>query len=279
MKQVSNTASLEGKVALITGATSGVGRATALGFAGRGANVVATGRRDVLGKELEADAIVEAGELHFVQADVRSVTDCDLAVSEAIRRFGRLDVVVCCAGVESQITDFHAMTEEDWDRVVDTNLKGTAFICRAAIPHMLNRGGVILNIASINAVGGIAHMAPYNASKAGVVQLTRTLAVEYLTAGIRANSIILGGAEGETADRSKLGIGRYMRGDDYVYDLSTDVLAGQPAPEIANLLALLCSDEARLLSGASIEVDGTLTAGLALSTMIHMVAGGIWQLA
>ena len=197
MKEVSNAASLEGKVALITGATSGVGRAAALGFAGRGANVVATGRRDVLGKELEADAIVGAGDLHFVQADVRSVTDCDLAVSEAIRRFGRLDVVVCCAGVESQITDFHAMTEEDWDRVVDTNLKGTAFICRAAIPHMLNRGGVILNIASINAVGGIAHMAPYNASKAGVVQLTRTLAVEYLTAGIRANSIILGGAEGE----------------------------------------------------------------------------------
>ena len=70
-----------------------------------------------------------------------------------------------------------------------------------------------------------------------------------------------------------------MRGDDYVYDLSTDVLAGQPAQEIANLLALLCSDEAALLSGASIEVDGTLTAGLALSTMIHMVAGGIWQLA
>jgi NAD(P)-dependent dehydrogenase (short-subunit alcohol dehydrogenase family) len=279
MKQAGQADSLEGKVALITGATSGVGRATALGFAARGANVVATGRRDALGKELETDATVEPGDLHFVQADVRSVTDCDRAVSEAVGRFGQLDAVLCCAGVESQIADFHALTEEEWDRVVDTNLKGTAFTCRAAIPHMLGRGGVILNIASINAVGGIAHMAPYNASKAGVVQLTRTLAVEYLTAGIRANSIILGGAEGETGDRSKLGFARYMRGEDYVYDLSTDVLAGQPAPEIANLLALLCSDEARLLSGASIEVDGTLTAGLALSTMIHMVAGGIWQLA
>jgi NAD(P)-dependent dehydrogenase (short-subunit alcohol dehydrogenase family) len=168
---------IRGKAALITGATSGVGRAAAVVFARQGANVVATGRREQLGNELEAEVRESGGELTYVRADVSRVADCQASVEATVERFGRVDIVVNAAGIEGAFGDFHACSEEEWDRVIDTNLKGTAFCCRYAIPYMLEQGGgVLLNIASINAVEALAHMAPYNTSKAGVVQLTRTIA-------------------------------------------------------------------------------------------------------
>jgi NAD(P)-dependent dehydrogenase (short-subunit alcohol dehydrogenase family) len=270
------------KVALVTGATSGVGRSTAAVFAGQGTKVVATGRREELGKELEAEVRAAGGELTFVRADVSRVADCEESVEATIDIHGRIDIVVNAAGVECEISDFHACSEDEWDRVLDTNLKGTAFCCRYAIPHMLEQGGgVLLNIASINAIEALAHMAPYNVSKAGVVQLTRTIAVEYLLQGIRANAIVLGGAEGGTASRTQDGLARYMRGPDFVRTVAEpDALAKlmiQSSDEVGGVLALLCSDDARLLTGATIALDRGMTAGFTTSMVTHMTVAELWK--
>ena len=274
--------SFAGKVVVVTGATSGVGRATSVLFAHRGASVVAGGRRESLGAELERSTTDAPGSLAFVPTDVRRVRDCQTLVQQAVDRHGRLDVLVNAAGVESAVQDFHDLEEEEWDTVVDTNLKGTAFCCRFGIPHMVaSGGGAILNIASINAVEGIAHMAPYNASKAAVVQLTRTIATEYLSSGIRANSIILGGAVGGTALRSQEAIIRYMRGDGAErghVDEAEISPAFQPAEDIAEAIVSLCADPLRIMTGASIALDKAITAGFASSTLIHMTISGLWQM-
>lgn len=270
--------SFAGKVIIVSGATSGVGRATAELFARQGGSVVAGGRRGSLGAELEVGAVDAAGSLTFFETDVRRVSDCRSLVEKAVDRYGRVDVLVNAAGVESEVRDFHDLDEEEWDRVVDTNLKGTAFCCRFAIPGMLaSGGGVILNIASINAVEGIAHMAPYNASKAGVVQLTRTIATEYLFNGIRANALILGGAAGGTALRTQNGIAKYMLGRDLEHSTADDTTgAFQPAADVAEAILSLCDDRLRLMTGASVALDGALTAGFGVSTLIHMTVSGIW---
>jgi NAD(P)-dependent dehydrogenase (short-subunit alcohol dehydrogenase family) len=272
---------LGGKAALVTGATSGAGRATAAVFARHGAKVVATGRREELGKELEAVVRDAGGELIFLRADVSRVADCAASVAATVENYGRIDIVVNAAGIEGDIGDFHTCSEEEWDRVVDTNLKGTAFCCRYAIPHMLEQGGgALLNIASINAVEALAHMAPYNTSKAAVVQLTRTLAVEYLLQGIRANAIVLGGAEGETASRTQDALARFMRGPDFARNTGKrDPLAKlmiQSAEEVAGVFALLCSDGARLLTGATIALDRAMTAGFTTSMLVHMTTAELW---
>jgi NAD(P)-dependent dehydrogenase (short-subunit alcohol dehydrogenase family) len=272
--------SFAGKVIIVTGATSGVGRATAELFAHQGGSVIAAGRRESLGAELEASMANSSGELTFLPTDVSNVQECSNLVQETVDRFGRLDVLVNAAGVEAAVSDFHELDEEEWDRCVDTNLKGTAFCCRFAIPGMMSSGGgVILNIASINAIEGIAHMAPYNASKAGVVQLTRTIASEYLLSGIRANAVILGGAVGGTAIRSQTGIVRYMRGEDFASSTQADPIASgafQPAEDIAEALVALCDDPLRLVTGASIALDRAFTAGFGTSTFIYMTISGLW---
>jgi NAD(P)-dependent dehydrogenase (short-subunit alcohol dehydrogenase family) len=243
---------------------------------------VATGRREQLGHELEAQVRESGGELTYLRADVSRVADCEASVEATVQRHGRIDIVVNAAGIEGAFGDFHTCSEEEWDRVIDTNLKGTAFCCRYAIPHMLEQGGgVLLNIASINAVEALAHMAPYNTSKAGVVQLTRTIAVEYLLQGIRANAVVLGGAEGETGSRTQDAVARYMRGPDFVRTIAEpDPLAKlmiQSSEEVGGVLALLCSDDARLLTGATIALDRAMTAGFTTSMLVHMTVSELWK--
>ena len=273
--------SLTGKVALITGATSGVGRAIAEGWAARGAAIVATGRRQELGKSLEYDVQEAGGKLAFVCADVRSSADCARAVQAAVDHFGRLDILVNNAGVEGPMADFHSLTEAQWDEVLDINLKGPFLCSQHAIRQMLAQGdgGTLLHVASINAVEALAHMAPYNASKAALVQLARTLAVEYLFNGIRSNAIILGGAQGDTASRTQDGLAKFVRGDGYVRPPTDDAMEQvvmQKSADVAGFLALLVSDEARLLTGATVAVDRAMTAGFTSSMAIHMTTAGLW---
>ncbi len=273
--------SLTGKVALITGATSGVGRAIAEGWAARGAAIVATGRREELGKTLEYDVAQAGGRLTFVCADVRNDADCALAVQTAVDDFGRLDILVNNAGVEGPVGDFHRLTEAQWDEVLDINLKGPFLCSQHAITQMLAQGdgGVLLHMASINAVEALAHMAPYNASKAALVQLARTIAVEYLFSGIRSNAIILGGAEGDTARRTQDELAKFVRGADYVRPATDDAmeeLVMQKSEDVAGFLALLVSDDARPLTGATVALDRAMTAGFTSSMAIHMTTAGLW---
>jgi NAD(P)-dependent dehydrogenase (short-subunit alcohol dehydrogenase family) len=251
-------------------------------FAERGAHVVGVGRREELGRRLEQEVRDAGGALSFLAADVSRPAGCAAAVAHTVATFGRIDVLINNAGVEGPVGHFHELTEEEWDATIDINVKGAAFCCRYAIPHMLEQGGgLVLNVASINAVEALAHMAPYNASKAAVVQLTRSLAVEYLAQGIRANTVILGGVAGGTNERSRDALVRLMGASTSREQAPGTADASPPRPnmmqdprEVAGVFALLCSDEARLITGATIALDRAVTAGFSASTLIHLKVAG-----
>jgi NAD(P)-dependent dehydrogenase (short-subunit alcohol dehydrogenase family) len=281
---MAGSTSVEGKTAIITGTTSGLGRSLARTWAAQGANVVATGRRVILGRELEKEASDMGHELTFVPADVSRSADCDAVVRTAAERHGGVDVLVNNAGIEGPITDAHGITDDEWEAVFGINMGGTFRMARAVIPIMKERGGgSVLNISSINAEEALAHMAAYNASKAAILQFSRTIAVEYLMDGIRSNAIILGGVRGgETGERTQDGIARYVRGPGYQRPEANadDPLAEfvlQDPDEVAHLLAVLCSDAMRLMTGATIALDRAMTAGFTSSTMIHMSTANLLQ--
>jgi NAD(P)-dependent dehydrogenase (short-subunit alcohol dehydrogenase family) len=267
---------LAGRAAVVTGVSSGFGRATALALAAEGARVVGMARREEPGRELEAKVRDAGGELVFVPGDVRQVEDCRRAVAAAADGFGRVDILVNNAGTAGTdpVAASHEVTEADWDDVVDTNLKGAFFCCRFALEHMVRqRDGVILNIASINAVQAVARMPAYNASKAGLLQMSNTLAVEYTELGIRVNAIVLGGGPTPTADGVSDAMAHLMRGEDYVRPPRTGSSGGFEA--FGRLVVTLCSDDARLITGAVIAVDRGISAGLLSSTMVYLRQGGL----
>lgn len=267
---------LDGKVAVVTGVTSGAGRGIASVFASRGAAVVGMARRRELGEALERDVDAAGGELTFVAGDVTRAADCDAAVQRALDRYGRLDAVVNNAGTAGPrpVEPAEEVEELDWRAVLDVNLTGTFLMCRAALPHLLAQGdGVILNVASINAVVGVANMAAYNSSKAGVVQLSRTLAVENAGRGVRVNAVILGGVRTDTAAEIRTAMARHVLGPEAPLP-DTGPARGVDPEEVGRALSLLCTDDARMITGAAIELDGALTAGGPASKWIYQGAAG-----
>lgn len=282
---MASVSDLNGKTAVVTGATTGLGRSIARVWAAQGANVVAVGRREELGRALEAEATEQGHKLTFVRGDVSISADCDKTVAKAVELHGTVDILVNNAGIEGPISDIHNYTDEQWDEVFDVNVGGTFRMCRAVIPVMKEHGGgAILNVASINAVNTLAHMAPYNASKAAVVQFSRTIAIEYIFDGIRCNSILLGGVRGgETAERTQDELAKYMRGPGYVrpHTDAEDPLGQvvlQAPDDVAQLLAPICSDAMRLMTGATIAVDRGMTAGLTGSMMTHLSTANLLQI-
>jgi NAD(P)-dependent dehydrogenase (short-subunit alcohol dehydrogenase family) len=273
--------SLAGKAVLVTGTTSGLGRSIARVWAAQGARVIATGRRAELGESLEKEVRDAGGELSFLRLDVSSRDDCQQAVQAVLDSYGRVDILVNNAGIEGPIVDAHEMSEDDWDEVVGVNLNGAFYCSKHAIRAMKAQGGggALLHIASINAIEALGHMVAYNTTKAGLVQLSRSLAVEYLFDGIRSNAIVLGGVRGgETGIRTQDGLAKLLRGEDYVRPQEDDPLAEhvlQDPDEVAGMLALFCSDQARLLTGATIAVDRAMTAGFTSSAMVHMSTAGL----
>ena len=268
------------KVALVTGVSSGLGHAIARVFAREGASVVGVARREELGLELERQIRDEGGSMRFLRSDVRRVDECQAAVELAISEFGRLDVVVNNAGFvgEPPVQESHTVTEPQWDEVVDTNLKGAFFCCRYALePMRRQRSGVILNICSLNAVTGPARMAAYSSSKAGLVQLSRTLAVEYVDEGIRINAIVLGGVDSPSAGICQDAYARYILPDGTPLPPREVRSPGQPPEDVAAALWHLCDDKAQLITGATIAIDQAATAGGMASTLIYMTSAGLWQ--
>ncbi len=274
--------SIEGRVTVVTGVTSGFGRGVAKEFVRRGAKVVGTGRRVELGESLseEIAAAGLSGDFLFVQGDVAKKADCDRMVQTAIDRHGRLDVLINNAGVVGTpaIVDTHLASEEWWTSTVAINLHGTFFCAQAALVAFLDQGdgGVILNIASINGdTNPMARMAAYNSSKAAVIQLTKTIASEYVQHGIRANSILLGGVEGDTGSAVQEDILKYL---DAPGKPHTNPALLMPSDGVAGALAALASDDCRYVTGASIAIDNAFTAGVLNSTAIYLMATGFWPL-
>ena len=270
--------SLEGKVALVTGTSSGLGYALARVFARQGAKVVAAARRRERGEALVREVREAGGECVFVPTDVAIVDDCRRAAEAAIDAFGRLDLLVNNAGTGSTppVIPSHEVEEAQWDAVVDTNLKGAFFCSRYALPALVESGrGHIVNISSLNAITGPARMAAYSSSKAGLLQLTRTLAVEYQPQGVRVNAIVLGGVASEMQRQSSVALARFVTGREP--DLSASSPTMQDPEDVARAIAALCQDDAQPITGAEIAIDCAATAGAMASNLIYMTTAGVWK--
>jgi NAD(P)-dependent dehydrogenase (short-subunit alcohol dehydrogenase family) len=256
----------ESKVALVTGVTGQFGRGVASELAARGWRVVGTGRRAERGRLFEKGIHDAGGEAVFVPGDVSKVDDCHRFAECAVAAYGRIDLLVNNAGTATDplFIASHEVTEEQWDRVLGTNLKGAFFCAMAALPTMIEqRSGNIINIASTAGKNvGPTRQAAYMASKAGLISLTKTLAVEYADTGIRVNSIVLGAAEGEVRYRDQDLRGRAALGEKYVAsdydDRNNGGITGQA---LAATIAYLASGAANYINGAAIAVDNGLTAG------------------
>ncbi|MFO1088760.1 MAG: glucose 1-dehydrogenase [Hyphomicrobiales bacterium] len=247
--------SLQGKRALVTGASRGIGRAIAEGLAAAGADV-AIAARHASSLEATAATILAAGRNAVaVEIDVRSVEACRSGARLAAERLGGLDILVNNAGVE-QVSPSLSLTEETWDLIVDTNLKGAFFTAQAAAREMRD-GGAILNIASLTSERGIPTAVPYGSSKTGLVGMTRALAVEWAPIGIRVNALEPG------YFRTALTEGFYAS-DDW----QQAMLANIPLNRFGNLADLvgasvfLCSPAAQYVTGISLPVDGGTLAAL-----------------
>jgi NAD(P)-dependent dehydrogenase (short-subunit alcohol dehydrogenase family) len=244
------TRRFEGKAALITGAGSGMGRAIALRLAQEGASVLAA---DIDKARLD-DTRAQRPEISVRQVDVADPDACGEAVAAAVREFGRLDVLGNVAGiyVAGHVTD---MTVEQYRRIMAVNLDAYFFLAQAAIPHLLETSGNIVNIASNAGLQGVPYSVAYSMSKGGVVQLTRSLAVEFLKRPLRVNAIAPAGTNTNIA-----------AGTQFPPDADGDLLMrmaghrGLAEPEdVAALFAFLASDEAGAVTGATYTIDHGLT--------------------
>jgi NAD(P)-dependent dehydrogenase (short-subunit alcohol dehydrogenase family) len=252
------TRELEGKVGLVTGATSGIGRETAVLFAKAGAKVVVSGRRETEGKETVELIRAAGGEGLFVKTDVSKAGEVEALVQKAVERFGRLDVAFNNAGIEGVWVPIVKQSEEDWDRTIDINLKGVWLCLKYEIRQMLKQGGggAIVNMASVTGLVGGGGAAAYSASKHGVIGLTKSAALETARNAIRINAVCPAVIETPMEQRlfgapavhkSVVGmhpIGRF----------------GRPA-EIAEAVLWMCSDRASFMTGQSLVLDGGFLAG------------------
>jgi NAD(P)-dependent dehydrogenase (short-subunit alcohol dehydrogenase family) len=247
------------KVVLITGASSGIGRATAEAFAAKGAHVVVAARRNEELESLVASIKAKGGKASAVRTDVSVAKSVEQMVAHTIEVFGHLDYAINNAGIEGKLNGITDLLEEDWDQVLDINLKGT-FLCmkyEAKAMLRLDQGGAIVNIGSVNSFLGFPTGSAYVTSKHGLVGLTTSVSAELAPRGIRVNLLCPGITE--TPMHQRL---RGIVGDD-LYDkglLPTVHLQriGRPE-EIAKAIMFLCSDESSYISGSTLTVDGGLT--------------------
>jgi NAD(P)-dependent dehydrogenase (short-subunit alcohol dehydrogenase family) len=251
---------LDGKTAVVTGGTSGIGRATAVLFSREGAAVVFTGRDRERGRAVEEAMRASGGQARFVPADVRLAADCARTVEEAVSAFGGLDILFNNAGLYVE-NDVLGCDEEEWDLQLDTMLKGTYLMCRAAIPPMIRRGGgsIVNNSSGWGLVGG-ERAAAYCAAKGGVTVLTRALAMDHGRDGIRVNAVCPGDTETamEHADAERKG----WTWERYVAWASERPLGRMGrAEEVALAVLFLASDDASFVTGAALAVDGGGVAG------------------
>jgi NAD(P)-dependent dehydrogenase (short-subunit alcohol dehydrogenase family) len=249
---------LEGRSAIITGASTGIGRAAALIFAAEGAKLTLLARSEK-GEEVAGQARKLGAEAKFVKADVSKAAHWDKAVKSAIKDYGRIDVLYNNAGI-GMYRPFLETTEEDWDAVIDNDLKSVYLGCKHVIPEMLKQGGgVIINTASEIGISGARNYAAYCAAKGGVVQITRALAIEFGEKNIRVNCLCPG-----VTDTPMLaqGINRAKDPAARRRSLEQDVplkRLGQPE-EIARGALFLASDDSSFMNGATLVIDGGATA-------------------
>ena len=251
------TGKLQDKVAVITGAASGIGRATALLFAGEGARVVVADWDKSAGGRIAEEIVNAGGEAVFVHTDVSRADDVRSLINAAIEAYGRLDVLFNNAGVEGELVPTADCSLENWDRVIGINLKGVFLGMKYAIPHMIgNGGGAIINNASVAGVVGFAGLPAYCASKGGVIQLTKAAALEYAKTGLRVNAICPGVIATPMVERV-LGDSEEMK---KTFEALEPVGRFGTPEEVARLALFLATEDSSFCTGAPFIVDGGFVA-------------------
>jgi NAD(P)-dependent dehydrogenase (short-subunit alcohol dehydrogenase family) len=254
----------DGKVALVTGGSTGIGRAVAARLAGAGASVVFCGIEDDAVRATERELRERGGTATGMVADVRDAAAVQGLADLAVRRHGGLDAVVTCAGIQRYGTVTQT-TEQEWDEVLGVNVTGVFLTCKAAIPHLRARGGgAIVTVSSVQAFAAQDRVAAYTASKAAVNALTRSMALDHAAEGIRVNAVCPGSVDTPMLRRSA---GLFAGSRDPA-DLVAEWGRGHPIgrvarpEEIAELVAFLAGPRASFITGAAYPVDGGLLARL-----------------
>ncbi len=257
---------LAGKVALITGSSSGIGRACAELFAEEGAAVVVNGYPERLGQEVAEGIVSRGGQAGYCAADVGLREDLERLVTFAVERFGRLDILMsnAIAGDSASVVE---QDEGEWDRVFSTSVKAVYLGAKFAIPHM-SGGGAIINTASVHGLLGGRSGAAYDAAKGAIINLTRQMAVDYGLQGIRVNAICPGRIMTEAKVEFLKAHPAEIRRQKYIYPL------GRPGTtrEVAQAALFLASDESSFVTGHALVVDGGLTAQLQDSAAAYVEA-------
>jgi len=249
---------LQNKVALVTGGTTGIGRDTAVLFAKAGAKVVVSGRRETEGKETSNLIRAAGGDGLFVKSDVSKSSDVQSLVQKTIEKFGRLDIAFNNAGIEGKWVPLIEQSLEDWDAVIDINLKGTWLCLKYEIQQMLKQGGggTIVNMSSVAGLMGAAGAGVYCASKHGVIGLTRTAALESAAHGIRVNAVCPAVIETAMSDRAFADPEANKR----ILALHPIGRFGKPV-EVAEAVLWLCSSKSSFMTGHYIVLDGGMLVG------------------
>ena len=250
---------MNGKVALVTGASSGIGRKTAEIFAEKGAKVVLAARREDELDEAVAELRSLGAEATAIRTDVSSAGDVERMVEHSIDTFGRLDFAVNNAGIEGAFAPVTDLPEDEWDRVLDINLKGTFLCMKYEAKAMLEggHGGAIVNVGSVNSFLGFAAGSAYAASKHGQIGLTSSVSAELAPQGIRVNLVCPGIIDTPMHHRARALIGDEIFDNVLTHSVHTG-RAGRPE-EIANAIVFLCSDEASYITGTTLTPDGGFT--------------------
>lgn len=242
--------SFENKVIIVTGAGSGIGRATAIAFAQEGAKVVVSDFHEQEGQETVSQIRSLGAEAYFIKCDVSQESQVKELVEKTIQKYGRLDCAYNNAGIEGAPSSTVECSSENWDRTIDTNLKGVWLCMKYEIPEMLKHGkGSIVNCSSIAGLVGFETIPAYVASKHGVIGLTETAALEFAKKNIRVNAVCPGAIHTPMLDRFTQGEEQQMANQDPMGRI------GRPE-EIAESVLWLCSDKASYVTGQSLAVDG-----------------------
>jgi len=251
---------LEGKVALITGGTSGIGAATAKLFAKEGASIAITGRNSERGEEIVNDIVSAGGDAIFIRSDVCVAADCKRAVDKTLERFGKIDVLFNNAGVFHPRT-IPECTEEEWDDTIDSSLKGAFLMSKYSLPSMIEQGsGSIIHTSSGWGILGGDKAAAYCAAKGGLIVMAKAMAIDHGPQGIRVNCVCPGDVLTPMLpdDAAKRG----MAWEDYEKGAADRPLGRIGVVEdIASAVLFLASDESSFVTGESLVVDGGGVAG------------------